>query len=229
MKTVQKIAKALGEKEEAPLATISRIVKVLGEEQALKILDETLKIEAEGGMKTDDGSRRRTKGGVFFKLVKNQTTSRDRGRIFGPPPKPKSKGPTITWQQSQAFSNQALKSKKGVASKVKVTIIGRPGRVIEKDNVVITAIESRKTPSLPKELPTPPYESTTYVIYIAMKQWRKVRDSIDQNPDDILIIEGYPVFDHRIGQQGAFTVYAQNVTTKFIQQARREKQKSGAK
>jgi hypothetical protein len=109
---------------------------------------------------------------------------------------------------------------------VKVTIIGKPGRIIEKEEVVITAMESKKTPSLHKGLPQPPDDPTTYIVYIAAKQWRKVRDSITKNPDDKLIIEGYPIFDRRIGQQGALTIYAQSVTTKLIQQNRREKQRS---
>jgi hypothetical protein len=51
---------------------------------------------------------------------------------------------------------------------------------------------------------------------------------MDENPDDKLIIEGYPRFDKRIGQQGTMTIYAQNVTTKFLQQAQRQKQRAPA-
>lgn len=224
MNTVQKIAKRLGEKGELPLATIGRVVKVLGEKRALAILEEALKVEAEGGMLTDDGERRRTPGGVFFKLVKNQTTSRERGGIFGPPPKSKTKAKPMSLQEMKVSAKEALTVTKGEASTVKVTIIGKPGRIIEKENVVITAMDSGKIPSLPKGLPQPPAEPTTYVVYIASKQWRKVQDSIAKNPDDKLIIEGYPVFDRRIGEHGALTVYAQSVTTKFIQQNRRAKQ-----
>ncbi len=228
MSTAQKIAAALGETEKTPLATIERLVKALGEERTLTLLDETLKIEAEGGMQTDDGSRRRTPGGVFFKLAKNQTTPQERRQIFGPPagmvPKPK----PITWEESEQLSKEALKLPKGEVSKVKLTLIGRPGRIVEKGPVVITSLQSSKPPALPKGLPKPPGEPTTYIVYIAIKQWRKVKDAINQNPEDKLIIEGYPVFDRRIGQNGTMTVYAQMVTTKFTQQARREVQKTAA-
>ena len=224
--TTQKIIKALGETEEAPLIAIGRIVKILGEERALAILDETLKIETEGGMLTDNGTHRRTLGGVFFKLVKNQSTPQDRGKIFGPRSAatgPKSK--PITWEESKQLSNEALNLSKGEATKVKVTIIGRPGRVIEKETVVITSMQNSKPPALPKGLPKPPGDPTTYVVYIATRQWQKVKDSINQNSDDKLIVEGYPVFDKRIGKNGAMTIYAQSVTTKLIQQAQRESQK----
>lgn len=60
---------------------------------------------------------------------------------------------------------------------------------------------------------------------IARKQWNKVKDSFNQHPDDKLIIEGYPVFDKRIGQTGTMTLYAQSMTTKLLEQARREQQK----
>jgi hypothetical protein len=236
VKTVPKIAQALDETEPDALATISRAIKVIGEEKALALLEETLKIEAEGGMLVDDGSRRRSPGGVFFKLVKNQTTSRERGRIFGPSwwgtskskPKAKAKPKPITWAESQALSQEALQARKGEATTVKVTIVGQPGRVIEKGAIVITAMDSQKLPALPKALPRPPDDPTTYLVYIAAKQWRKVKDSFDKNPDDKLIIEGYPVFDQRIGESGALTVYAQSVTTMLIQQAKREKQKASS-
>ncbi len=88
---VEKIATSLGETDQVPLKTIDRMVNVLGEERVLALFEETLKIEAEGGLKTDDGLRQRSPGGVFFKLAKDKTTPRERGRIFGPPPKPKTK------------------------------------------------------------------------------------------------------------------------------------------
>ena len=79
---------------------------------------------------------------------------------------------------------------------------------------------------LPKGLPAPPAEPTTYLVFIAMKQWKKVKDSLNQNSDDKLIVEGFPVLDKRIGE-GALTVYAQMVTTTHIQRAKRETQQKG--
>ena len=58
------------------------------------------------------------------------------------------------------------------------------------------------------------------MVYIAGKQWRKVANST-QDPQDKLILEGYPVFDRRLG---AMAVFATNVTTKNLQAARREAQ-----
>ncbi len=68
----------------------------------------------------------------------------------------------------------------------------------------------------------------TYLVFIAMKQWAKVRDTLTQNPADPLIVEGYPVFDERIGKQGTMCLYAQSVTTKQLQQTTRKAQKAAA-
>jgi hypothetical protein len=221
---VDKIAATLGETEQMPLETIQRVVEVIGEEKALAILEETVQVEAEGGMLTNDGQQRRTPGGVYFKLVKLQTPSKERQEIFAPawaaavtPPEP------VTWEDSQHLSDEALESEKGEASTVKVTIIGRPGRVIEKGNVVITSMQNSKAPALPKGLPKPPDDPTTYVIYIAMKQWQKIKESVLNNPNDRLIIEGYPRFDRRIGKNGAMTIFALNATSKLTQQGQRRR------
>jgi hypothetical protein len=221
---VEKIAAALGETDKVPLKTIDRLVTVLGEERALALLEEALKVEAEGGLKTDDGQRQRSPGGVYFKLAKDKTTARERGRIFGPPPKPKAKKTLqpVTWEDLEPLLAELTTARKGVLTKVKLTLIGKPGKIIEKANVVLTSMQSKKLPTLPKGLPDPPEEPPTYLVFIAKKQWEKVKDSITNNPDDKLIIEGYPVFDKRIGKSGAMTLYAQMVTTTAIQQARRE-------
>jgi hypothetical protein len=223
---IEKIADTLGEKDKEPFTAIERLVNLIGEEKALALLEETLQLEAGGGMTTDDGSQRRTPGGVFFKLAKNRLNSRERWLIFGSAQqKTKQVKQPITWEESQEISCEALQLPKGEASIVKITVIGRPERVIEKQEVVITSLKNSAPPSLPKGLPVPPTDPTIYVVYIAIKQWRKVKASLDEHPDDKLIVEGYPRFDKRIGQQGAMTIYAQNVTTKLLQQAQRQKQR----
>ena len=223
-KVVQKIATTLGETNETPLAEIRRVIEVLGEEKALSILDETCEADAGEGMLTDDGKKRRTRGGIYFKFVKNQTTPKERGRIFGPSARVPLK--FYTWGESEELSNEAFKLPKGEVIEVKVNIVGRPGRVIEKSTVVITSMQNSQPPNLPNGLPVPASDPTIYIVYIAMKQWSKVKDSIEKNPDDKLIIDGYPAFDKRIGKTGAMTIFAQSVTTQKLQQARRETQRA---
>ena len=61
--TVSTIAKALGESDEIPMGQIGGVVRVLGEELSLKLLEQTREIETKGGMMLPDNSRRRSIGG----------------------------------------------------------------------------------------------------------------------------------------------------------------------
>lgn len=67
-----KLADALGEQGIEAHKRLSSYVKRLGGAMAVELLEQTLAIEKTGGMLTNDGSRRRTKGGVFFKLAKER-------------------------------------------------------------------------------------------------------------------------------------------------------------
>ncbi len=58
------------------------------------------------------------------------------------------------------------------------------------------------------------------MVFIAQKQWNKVREAMQQ-PDDALIVDGYPVPAPRFA---GITVYATNVTTKALQAAKRKEQ-----
>jgi hypothetical protein len=79
---VKTIASELGEHEEEPRLLLRRLVKRLGTEQALAFLRETVAIEEAGGMLLPDGSRRRTKGGVFFYLVRTKGPKEVRRLFF---------------------------------------------------------------------------------------------------------------------------------------------------
>ncbi|GAB6019904.1 hypothetical protein CHUAL_001439 [Chamberlinius hualienensis] len=63
---------------------ISKVVSVLGKEKALQILRMTEDIEAKHGMMTADNSRRRTPGGVYLLLIRNDrhVTKDQMDRIF---------------------------------------------------------------------------------------------------------------------------------------------------
>uniref|UniRef100_A0A0N5AZ14 Phosphorylated adapter RNA export protein n=1 Tax=Syphacia muris TaxID=451379 RepID=A0A0N5AZ14_9BILA len=62
----KEIAEAMGE-----FLLFCSVVKEIGEEHALKLFNEVRDIEAAGGMKVLDGSRRRTPGGVYMVLFKS--------------------------------------------------------------------------------------------------------------------------------------------------------------
>jgi hypothetical protein len=207
----------------------------MGLERTENLLQQTLVVEAQGGMLTDDQKRRRTPGGVFFKLVKAQTTPTERKAIF-PRLSYRRKKPAktdqdpdgdtrtltpVSWEEAQVDVVEMLKTKLGEAT-VKLTLVGRPLQVKELPSYVALALQGKEPPTLPKGLPSPPAGSTMrFVIFIAHKQWNGVKDSVAQNPEDKLVIQGYPVFDPKTGTT---VVLAQQV-----QSVEQEKAKKAAK
>jgi hypothetical protein len=229
--TPDTIAAALNETEPVPLKTIARLVEVMGEEYALALLADTLALEAGEGLLTKTGQRR-TPGGVYFKLAKDRLSSPERKQVFGVPPKRKAdtaKQPAVSldWPALLPVVTELLANPPhGEADKMKLTLIGKPGKIIEKGEVVMTTLVSPKAPSLPKGLPAPPTELTTTVVFIAAKQWRKVQPALAADPTDRVIVEGYPALDKRIGG-GTLCLYAQSVTTTGLQKAKFAADKPG--
>jgi hypothetical protein len=219
--TAAGIARQLNETDPAAIGQIERIMERLGAKAVQAFLRETLEIEAQGGIMLSDGSRRRTPGGAFFYLVKGRVSRRDRAAIWPhlaqPAGQKKQKAEPPAWEECLNLVSEAMEEK-GEATTVKITLIGRPGRIVEKAGVILTTMQSTKPPTLPKGLPAPPAEPATYLVYIARKQWVKVAEAI-QAPDDKLIVEGYPVFESRLR---AMVVLTTNVTTKNLQAAKRE-------
>jgi hypothetical protein len=220
------IARQLQETNLEAIEQIGLIVQRLGVEKAQEFLQETLKTEAEGGLLVQDGSRRRTSGGTFFYLVRGKVSRKDRWAIWphlAPKPKPPPP-PAFEWKERLKIVPKLFK-RVGESKTVKITLIGRPGRIVEKGEVVLTSMQGSKAPSLPKGLPPVPTDPTTYVVFIAQKQWKKVARAI-KDPQDVLIVEGYPVLDKRLR---TVTVFTQSVTTKLLQAAKREAQQTRSK
>ena len=219
----QTIAERLGETEAEPLQLLHKVVKKLGPEQALAFLKETQEIEAQGGLLLPGGSRRRTPGGVFFYLVRTKGPrpvrflfwKQKQAQTAASPPTPP---PAFAWADRITALDE-IGEQKGVASTVKITVIGRPGKVIDRGTCVVTSLQSSKVPSLPKGIPTPPNAATTYTLYIASKQWKRVAEAI-KDPEDFLIIEGFPQLDAKTGSIAVFAT----TTTKKLQQAQRQTQ-----
>ena len=189
---------------------IRRIVIVVGVERAQALLQQALAIEAAGGQQTRDGTRRKTPGGVFISLARAQAVSTQERQKLLDNSKPKSVQPApalvdtpalapLTWDEVTQLIAQVLQSV-GEAKTVKLTLIGRPHKFVQQPNCVVIAMKGKEPPTFPKGLPTPPANSTiTWVAFIATKQWNAVKDSINRNPEDNLIVEGYPIIDPKSG------------------------------
>jgi hypothetical protein len=227
---IDTITRQLQEKEPSARAQITMIVKRLGITEATAICEQALSIEAQGGMVLPDGSRRRTVGGVFFYLVKQQhpelfrwqraTKEGEPGRTTRQTaPAPLS---LMKWEERITALDE-IGIEKGTITTVKITLIGRPGKIVSRGSCIVTSMRAKQdVPSLPKGLPTPPAYQTTYTLYIAMKQWNKVAEAI-RDPEDTLIVEGFPQLDP---ETSCIAVFATNTTTKKLQQAQRQAQQA---
>ena len=76
------------ELQEPNIWLIRSVAAMLGMEVVEAIFQRTQEIEAAGGMMTKQGDRRRTSGGVFFLLAREQMSARQRRKVFGLPPNP---------------------------------------------------------------------------------------------------------------------------------------------
>lgn len=227
------IANALGEKDRVPRTQIFKIVKICGSEQALSWLAEAQAIEAAGGMLTADGTRRRTPGGVYFAHVRDSLYRAGRRNVArqifwkprntmpsSSPPAEASPEPVppAQWSERGAWVTE-VRADVGKATSVKVTIIGRPARVVERPGFVLFQLtHDGALPTLPKGLPvpdTPP--ATTYMVYVGAKQWRGVAQAIAA-PDDALVIEGVQWYDPEFE---AIVVMAMKTSTKALLRAGR--------
>ncbi len=235
------IAAQLGETEVEPKRLIGRALRNLGEERVRAFVAQALEVEAAGGLMLPDGSRRRTLGGVFFHLLRNDIDRKALRKIFwsqptaqtpqtpqgqGTPRTTPSGGPAMAagahtmpfdWTTFSTAAVEAMREP-GEATTVKLTVIGRPGKVVERGDVVFVAMRSEKAPSLPKGVPAPTSPQTDYVALVASKQWRKVAEALSTDPTDKLIVEGYPTVRPDFA---GIIVHATSATTTGIQTAKR--------
>lgn len=229
--TAVHLAEMLGETETGPRTMLWRLVRAVGITEAQTLLEATQRLEAAGGMLTADQSRRRTMGGVYFYLarqfLKGQPAfafvfpyaSQHKASVTSPAHSTPAASPSVwSWEDRQTAIAEAL-SASGGSTSMKVTLIGRPGKIIERGDCIITAMPTMQVPSLPKGLPVPDTTSQTLVlVYIAKKHYRKVAEALQQ-PEDVLIVEGFGVYDPQIK---GMALLASNVTTRSLQQAKRQ-------
>jgi len=236
----EEIAAQVGETEVEPKRIIGRALRNLGEERVRAFVAQALEVEATGGLMLPDGSRRRTPGGVFFYLMRGGIDKKASRKIFWSQPTPPSQGTqrstpgtgSATAAGATPFdraifgadATEAM-SEAGEATTVKLTVIGRPGKIVERGDVAFVAMRSEKVPSLPKGVPAPPSPQTDYLVLVGMKQWRKVAEALAADPADKVMMEGYPTIQPEFA---GITVYATAATTTGIQAGKRAVQQAAS-
>jgi hypothetical protein len=216
------------------VALLRQVLRTLGPDRTAAILTDTLQCEAAGGMRTKDGSRRRTPGGVFFQLVKERVTAHERRRLFPHPrpqqgQRPPQRSPTqpqeqpaaLTWAEVQTLTQTLATHPAGEARTMKLTLIGRPGKVETRGQAVVFRMQGKPPGALPRGLPPVPAQAPlTWNVMVALRQWNRVKDSLAANQDDQLIIEGYPLM-----QGNQHVLLAQSCMSVLLQRAQKAAQR----
>ena len=222
--TVEKLAEVL---QEPKVSLLKQVLKLLGPDRTHTILTETLHCEANGGMLTKDGTRRRTPGGVFFQLVRQQASPQERRRLF-PSPQPgqgtsqrQPQAPTaLTWEEARSLIQTLATEPPGEARTMKLTLIGRPGKVETRGQAVVFRMQGKPPGALPRGLPPiPNTPALTWNVMVALRQWNRVKDSLAANQEDQLIIEGYPLM-----QGNQHVLLAQSCVSMLQQRAQKQAQ-----
>src|SRR5439155_9782951 len=120
--TVDMLAEVLQEPNR-PLLT--QVLRTLGPDRTRAVLTATLECEAAGGMLTTDGTRRRTPGGTFFQLVRQQARPHERRRLFPRPAPQHSQGQpqvaaALTWDEVQTITQTLTTHPAGEARSMKL-------------------------------------------------------------------------------------------------------------
>jgi hypothetical protein len=213
------IVRQLKDSDPERMEAIARLVQVGGTALAQEVLEITIDMETQGGLRKKDGTRR-TPGGAFLYIASRRLTEDQRRLIWPELPSELTPPPVQTGRSRPstppATGGYRSSTPAGRATMAKITLIGRPGMVKQLSGYVAFQLESNRTPNLPQGLPMP-NRSTTYTVYVAERQWARVA-SAAENPADALIIEGYPVYDAHVS---GYLVYATNVSSRSSQQYRR--------
>lgn len=198
---VQHIANELGESYPFPIRCIERIVEYLGAEFAQNVLQETLEIEAQGGMLLPNRRRKRTPGGVYFHLIRNRVDPEMENRLF-------QKDENPYWRPP----GNVVYLGEGKARQVEISIKGRPGPIERREKTAIMMIDHAMDiiPNLPQGVPMPPKELIQYKVYMSVKQWDAAEGYLHV-PEDELIITG--IFGKDPDGEG-MAVFAMSVSTR---------------
>ncbi len=127
-------------------------------------------------MMTNSGAqgapRRRTAGGIFFKLAKDQATPDECRAMFSS----RYPAPRMDWQEAEAVAQQLAQSEEVESTQTMyVTVTGIPRKITKLKHCMAVALVDTPARDLPKGLPHPPEEMKHRVIvFIAYPQSERI-------------------------------------------------------
>jgi PHAX RNA-binding domain len=223
---IERLAEVL---QEPNVPLLRQVLRLLGPDRTNAVLTAAIEREATGGMLTKDGTRRRTPGGTFFQLVREQATRQERHRLFPrvtTPAQPRTPQapPVLTWDEARTLIQTLATAPSGEARTMKLTLIGRPGKIETRGQAVVFRMQGKSPGALPRGLPLVPAQPPmTWNVMVALRQWNRVKDSLAADQDDQLIIEGYPLM-----QGSQHVLLAQSCVSMLQQRAQKQAQRAQA-
>jgi len=220
---IEEITEKLGETSPKPRIQIGKIARTRGLEFAYEVLTEVLQVEASGGMMTEDGSRRRTPGGVYFYLARGKLSREEIKAIFRSRPKnrdprqgpgPNSPGPkALRWQQRKEVL-PGLLAEAGEGITARLTLQGMLGAAnTAYRGLVILGFEHKaQIDMVPRGVPTPRGD-TRYVVFTLAAHWPRVAAALEADENDRLVMEGLPFYD---AEHGVVVLLVTQLSTRAI-------------
>jgi hypothetical protein len=219
--SARQLARLLGETTPIVIEQLERLLAEAGAEVLEAALQDALAVEAAGGEMLPDGSRRRTLGGIFFRLMRERLPPRAPApEATAPPseaPPPASPQP-LAWEARGGLL-AGLAEQVGRAASTLMLITGRPGPVHRAGRTVVFLLAGSTPPPLPRGLPAPPPERVTYACYLDARQWDRVEPALRADPADQLLLEGHAALDP---ETGTVAVFVQTAITRSQERARRQ-------
>ena len=181
--------------QESKKALLAKVLRTIGQERCQAIFAEACAIEASGGMLTSAGDRRRTAGGTFFRLVRQQCTKQDRARLFPYQPAKKAQQQPQQTRPDTAPLILTLDQWKGlrpmsVTATLKLVLRELP-ETRERDGLVYMALQNEPR-GLPKGITL---ESGPLYLTSPVKQWKtacaKAEEIRTTGTPALLIVEAH--------------------------------------
>jgi hypothetical protein len=143
------IADELGEKDFEAREQLREVVRELGEGRAFALLERVIAIEDAGGERVPDGGRRRTAGGIFFRMARKSLPRDAQQRIFygkgkgGSGAKPATEKPTAEKGSGARPKTTGLKS----VSALDKPVVQGSAPIVEKPRARRRIVEVEAPPS----------------------------------------------------------------------------------
>lgn len=202
---IRAIAQDLNETNRGAVRQLTIAYSIIGYERMQDLVQQALIVQAQGGMLTADGAKKRTTGGIFFYLLRPLLRPEDRKQVFGyagavgrnQPPVgegvPASSMPSFTLSPSTL--KHALTLPELPMTSVQATVRGTLRQetsiaTVGKSVMIVWHVPAQKSSAGTPALSLP---SVTITVYMAIKQWRAIeREAI---AGQSLVLRGIAFYD----------------------------------